>query len=307
MKAAVCTAYGPPEVMVVRDLPKPKPGRNDVCIRVHAAALTTSDTRIRGLQYPRRLQLLLRVVVGIRAPRRVMGLVLSGVVDSVGAAVTKFKPGDEVFGFDSSFRFGAHAEFACWPQNDLIAVKPPRLSHEEAAAIPYGGLMATFFLRRAGIKSGQRVAIFGASGANGTSAVQLARLAGATVTGICSGRNVELVKSLGASSCVDYTVEDFTRSEAKYDVVLDAVGGLRKPPPRRSVERVLAPGGVYVSVDEAMPRFTQPDLDELARLCEEGSLRPVIDRVYPLAQIAEGHAYVDQGHKRGNVILTMDV
>ena len=246
-------------------------------------------------------------MVGIRAPRRVMGLVLSGVVDSVGSAATRFKSGDEVFGFDSSFRFGAHAEYACWPENDLLALKPQRLSHEEAAAIPYGGLMAKFFLRRAGLKSGQRVAIFGASGANGTSAVQLARLAGATVTGICSGRNIELVKSLGASSCVDYTVEDFTRSDARYDVVLDAVGGLRKPPPRESVERVLAPGGVYVSVDETMPRFTQPDLDELARLCEEGSLRPVIDRLYPLARIAEAHAYVDQGHKRGNVILTMDV
>ena len=307
MKAAVCTGYGPPEVMVIRDLPKPNPGRNDVCIRVLAAALTTSDTRIRGLQFPRRLRLPLRVMVGIRAPRRVMGLVLSGVVDSVGSAVTRFKPGDEVFGFDSSFRFGAHAEYACWPENDLIALKPLRLSHEEAAAIPYGGLMAKFFLRRAGLKSGQQVAIFGASGANGTSAVQLARLAGATVTGICSGRNIELVESLGASSCVDYTVEDFTRSDAKYDVVLDAVGSLRKPPPRESVERVLAPGGVHVSVDETMPRFTQPDLDELARLCEAGSLRPVIDRMYPLAQIAEAHAYVDQGHKRGNVILTMDV
>lgn len=307
MKAAVCTAYGPPEVMVVRDVPKPKPGHNDVCIRVHAAALTTSDTRIRGLKFPRRLRVPLRVMVGIRAPRRVVGLVLSGVVDSIGTAVTKFKPGDEVFGFDSSFRFGAHADYACWPENDVLALKPRRLTHEEAAAIPYGGLMATFFLRRAGLKSGQRVAIFGASGANGTSAVQLARLAGATVTGICSGRNVELVKSLGASSCVDYTVEDFTKSDAKYDVVLDAVGSLRKPPPRESVERVLAPGGVYVSVDEAMPRFTHSDLDELARLCEEGSLHPVIDRMYPLAQIAEAHAYVDQGHKRGNVILTMDV
>lgn len=291
---------------MVRDVPKPKPRRNEVCIRVHAAALTTSDTRIRELEYPRRLRLLLRAVVGIRAPRRIMGLVLSGEVDAVGSGVTRFKPGDEVFGFDNRFRFGAHAEYACWPANDLLTLKPSHLSHEEAAAIPYGGLMATFFLRRAGLRSGQRVAIFGASGANGTAAVQLARLAGAIVTGICSGRNIELVTSLGAASCVDYTVDDFTQSDARYDVVLDAVGGLRKPPPRESVERVLAPAGVYVSVDETSPRFTQTDMDDLARLTESASLRPVIDRTYPLTRIAEAHAYVDQGHKRGNVILRMD-
>lgn len=306
MRAAICTGYGPPQLMVVRDVPKPKPGAKDVCIRVRAAALTTSDTRIRGLQFPRRLRVPLRAMLGIRAPRRVMGLVLSGEVDSVGSSVTRFKPGDEVFGFDDTFRFGAHAEYACWPEKDVLALKPKNLSHVEAATIPYGGLMAKFFLRRAALESGQRVAIFGASGANGTSAVQLARLAGATVTGICSGRNVELVKSLGATSCVDYTVEDFTKSDAKYDIVLDAVGRLRNPPPKESIERVLAPGGVYVSVDETSPKFTQEDLDELARMSESGLLRPVVDRTYPLSRIVEAHAYVDQGHKRGNVILTMD-
>jgi NADPH:quinone reductase-like Zn-dependent oxidoreductase len=303
VKAAVAKAYGPPEVVQVLEVRKPKPGRNDILIRVRAAALTTSDTRIRGLQYPPRLRVLLRAVVGLRAPRRVMGLVLSGEVESVGSGVTTFKPGDEVFGFDSRFKFGAHAEYACWPAKDLLTRKPAGLSHEEAAAIPYGGLMATFFLRRAGVKSGQRVAVFGASGANGTSMVQLTRHLGATVTGICSGRNCELVRSLGAAACIDYTVEDFTESDVAYEVVLDAVGGLKNPPTREAVAKVLAPGGVYVSVDETMPRFTQADLDELARLALEGSLKPVIDRTYPLDRIAEAHAYVDQGHKRGNVIL----
>ena len=305
MRAAVCTRYGPPEVMQVRQVRKPNPRRKDVCTRVHSAALTTSDTRIRGLVYPRRLRLILRAVVGIRAPRRVMGLVLSGVVESVGSSVTRFKPGDQVFGFDSRFRFGAHAEYACWPENDLLALKPVNLTHDEAAAVPYGGLMATFFLRRAGLKSGQRVAVFGASGANGTAAVQLARLAGATVTAICSARNWGLVQSLGANSCIDYTVEDFTLSAARYDVVLDAVGSLKHPPSREAVARVLSPVGVYVSVDEVSPRFTQADLEELAGLCAAGSFRPVIDRIYPLEQIADAHAYVDQGHKRGNVILTI--
>jgi alcohol dehydrogenase len=155
--------------MRVSEIRKPKPRRNEVLIRVRAAALTTSDTRIRGLQYPRRLRVLLRVVIGLRAPRNTMGLVLSGDVESVGSDVTRFKPGDEVFGFDNRFKFGAHAEYACWPADDLLAMKPAALSHEQAAAIPYGGLMATFFLRRAGVKRGQRVAVFGASGANGTS------------------------------------------------------------------------------------------------------------------------------------------
>jgi NADPH:quinone reductase-like Zn-dependent oxidoreductase len=305
MKAAVCTAYGPPEVVQLRETHKPRPGRNDVLIRVHAAALTTSDTRIRGLQYPRRLQALLRIVVGLRAPRAALGLVLSGQVESVGSNVSKFKPGDEIFGFDSRFKFGAHAEYACWPANDLLVRKPEGLSHVEAAAIPYGGLMAMFFMRRAGVKRGQRVAVFGASGANGTSMVQLAAHVGATVTGICSGRNCELVRSLGAATCVDYTVDDFTKMDALFDVVLDAVGGLKNPPSRAAVAKILAPGGVYVSVDETMPRLTQADLEQLARLASEGSLKPVIDRTYPLEQIADAHAYVDRGHKRGNVIVTV--
>lgn len=284
---------------------KPIPGRNDVLIRVHAAALTTSDTRIRGLQYPSRLQVLLRLVVGLRAPRAALGLVLSGQVEAVGSDVIKFKPGDEVFGFDSRFKFGAHAEYACWPANDLLAPKPPGLSHVEAAAIPYGGLMAMFFMRRAGVKRGQHVAVFGASGANGTSMVQLAAHAGATVTGICSGRNCELIRTLGASKCIDYTADDFTKMDVLFDVVLDSVGGLKNPPSRDAVARVLGSGGVYVSVDETMPRLTQADLEELARLASEGSLKPVIDRTYPLEQVAEAHAYVDGGHKRGNVILTV--
>lgn len=291
--------------MHVSEIPKPKPRRNEVLIRVRAAALTTSDTRIRGLQYPRRLRVLLRVVVGLRAPRNATGLVLSGDVESVGTDVTRFKPGDEVFGFDNGFKFGAHAEYACWPADDLLARKPASLSHEEAAAIPYGGLMATFFLRRAAVKRGQRVAVFGASGANGTSMVQLATYAGATVTAICSGRNCELVRSLGATECIDYTVEDFTISDVAYDAVLDAVGGLKNPPSRDRVVTVLSPGGVYVSVDETMPRFTQTDLDDLAGLAAGGSLKPVIDRTYPLDRIAEAHAYVDEGHKRGNVILVV--
>ena len=303
MKAAVCTRYGPPEVVQIREVRKPDPGRSDVLIRVHAAALTTSDARIRGLQFPRRLRLVLRAAVGFRAPRRVLGLVLSGVIESAGRAVTRFKAGDEVFGFDTRFRFGAHAEYACWPESGLLATKPGNLTHEEAAAVPYGGLMAMYFLRRAGLTGGQQVAIFGASGANGTAAVQLATIAGATVTAICTARNFALVESLGARRCIDYTVDDFTAGQERYDVVLDAVGGLKHPPSREAVTRVLTSGGVYASVDETSPSFSQVDLDELARLCEDGSFKPVVDRTYPLDEAAAAHAYVDQGHKRGNVIL----
>ena len=224
MRAAVCTRYGPPEVLQVRDVPMPAPGRNQVRIRIAATVVTSSDCYVRGLNLPPGYRVLARLALGLTGPRQpILGMVLAGQVESVGPEVIAFAPGDQVFGLDRHV-FGTYAQYVCWPQDTLLAAMPVGLTYEEAAAVPYGGLLALHFLRRAGVGGGQRVLIYGASGAVGTSAVQLARHFGADVTGVYSGANLELVKSLGAAAVIDYTAEDFTRMGRRYDVILNAVG-----------------------------------------------------------------------------------
>jgi len=214
VKAVVCTRYGPPEVLRVEDVPMPVSRRNQVSIRVAATAMTSSDCYVRGLNLPARYRVAARLAVGLTRPRRrILGMVLAGEVVSAGADATAFGPCDQVFGLDRH-AFGTYAEYVCWPQDTVLAAMPAGLTHEEAAAIPYGGLLALHFLRRAGVRGGQRVAAYGASGAVGTSAVQLARHVGADVTGVCSGANLELVRSLGAATVIDYTAEDFTEPAA---------------------------------------------------------------------------------------------
>jgi NADPH:quinone reductase-like Zn-dependent oxidoreductase len=303
MKAAICTAYGPPEVLQVRDVPEPRPGRGEVCIRVVATAVTASDTIVRGLKLRGRYRLLLRVAFGFRAPRKgILGMVVAGRIESVGRAVTSFEPGDEVFGMDG-FRAGAYAEKVCWPASTTLAPRPAGLTFEQAAALPYGGLLASHFVRKLGIGKGHRVLVYGASGAIGTSAVQLARHLGADVTGVCSTANVELVRSLGAGEVIDYTREDFTRRIERYDVVFDAVGKRKSAAAMTNAGAILAPGGVRMSVDDGLPRTLKSDLLLLQQLAETGEFRPVIDRTYALADIAEAHRYVDEGHKKGNVVV----
>ncbi|TMF06551.1 MAG: NAD(P)-dependent alcohol dehydrogenase [Chloroflexi bacterium] len=254
MKAVICTAYGPPEVLQVRSVPDPRPGRKEVCI--------------------------------------------------VGRDVKAFKEGDEVFGMDG-FRAGTYAEKVCWPASTQLAPKPSNLNFEEAAALPYGGLLASFFLRRLKVGAGRRVLIYGASGAIGTAAVQLARHLGAEVTGVCSTGNLELVRSLGAAKVIDYTKEDFTQSGERFDVIFDAVGKRKSAQAMANSAAALAPGGAAMSVDDSFPRTNTADLLALKQLAESGELRPVIDRVYPLDDIVEAHRYVDLGHKKGNVIITV--
>jgi NADPH:quinone reductase-like Zn-dependent oxidoreductase len=303
VKAAVCTAYGPPEVLEIRDVPEPRPGRNQVCIRLSATAVTASDCIVRGLKLRGRYRLVFRVVFGIRAPRRrIIGMIAAGEVESVGSNVTDFKPGDEVFGMDG-FRAGTYAEKVCWPATADLAIRPSNLNYEEAAALPYGGLLASYFMRRLKVGKGQRVLIYGASGAIGTSAVQLARHLGADVTGVCSTANLELVRSLGASEVIDYTTDDFTRTGERYDVIFDAVGKRKSARAMAGSAAVLAPGGISMSVDDTFPRATRADLLLVKQLAESGELRPVIDRRYTLDEIVEAHRYVDQGHKKGNVII----
>lgn len=289
----------------IQEVEQPAPEKNEIRIRILATAVTSSDCYVRGLNLPFTYRVMARFALGFTAPRRpILGMVLAGEVEAIGRGVRNFGKGDPVFGFDRH-HFGTYAEYVCWPADGIVTARPANLSWEEAAAIPYGGLLALHFLRRANVHRGQRVLIYGASGAVGTSAVQLARHYGAQVTGVCSGANTGLVTSLGASAVVDYTQEDFTTRTERYDLVFDAVGQRKSARAFRQSRRVLTAGGVCLSVDDGTPRLQVADLGLLKELAEAGEIRPVIDRVYPLEQIAEAHRYVDRGHKKGNVIITV--
>ena len=283
----------------------PAPRKNEVRIRIRATAVTSSDCYVRGLNLSPAYRLMARLALGWNAPRQpVLGMVLSGEVDSVGPDATAFEVGQPVFGFNRH-RFGTYAQFACWPEDGLLATRPANLTDEEAAAIPYGGLLALHVLRKADVRSGQRVLIYGASGAVGTSAVQLARHLGADVTGVCSTSNLDLVASLGATMVIDYTREDFTDGAERYDLVFDAVGKRKSAASLRRCRQVLAPGGACVSVDDGTPKLLREDLVLLGELATKGEIRPVIDRTYALDDIVEAHRYVDNGHKRGNVVVAV--
>jgi NADPH:quinone reductase-like Zn-dependent oxidoreductase len=304
MRAVVCTRYGPPEVLQLRELPKPMPKTSEVCIRIFATAVTASDCIVRAFNVPLLFKLPMGFALGFTRPRNpVLGLVLAGEVASVGRDVTQFKPGDQVYGF-TAFRFGAYAEYKCLPETAILALKPSSVTYEEAAAVPYGGLLALYFLKKAGVQSGQRVLVYGASGAIGTSAVQLAKYFGAEVTGVCSTANLDLVKSLGADAVIDYTHEDFTKNGVRYDLIFNAVG-TRKA--KLQAQGSLTPDGVHITVDDSSPKMRAEDLVFLTGLVEAGRLRPVIDRSYPLEQIVDAHRYVDNGHKKGNVVVAVSV
>ncbi|HLO27942.1 MAG TPA: NAD(P)-dependent alcohol dehydrogenase, partial [Anaerolineales bacterium] len=250
-----------------------------------------------------RYQLAMRLVVGFTKPRQpILGIVFAGEVESTGIGVKSFKKGDEVFGWDLFPAFGAYAEYKCIPETGMVALKPINLDYEEAAAIPYGGLLALNYLKRGNIQSGGKVLVYGASGAVGTSAVQLAKYFGAKVSGVCSTANLELVKSLGADTVIDYTKEDFTARGERYDFIFNAVG---KRKAILQCGRALTPTGKHLTVDDGRPKVSINDLTFLSELVEAGHLKPVIDRRYPLEQTAEAHRYVDGGHKKGNVVITV--
>ena len=305
MKAVVCTRYGPPEVLQVKELATPVPRKNEVRVRISATAVTSSDCYLRGLRLSPAYRIMARLMIGWKAPRQpVLGMVLSGEVDSVGPDAKSFEVGDRVFGFNRHL-FGTYAQYVCWPEDGLLASRPGNFTDEESAAIPYGGLLALHFLRQADVRAGQSVLVFGASGAVGTSAVQLARHLGAEVTGVCSTANVDLVASLGATTVIDYTSEDFTDRAERYDLIFDAVGKRKSAAALRRCRQVLAPGGACVSVDDGTPKLRREDLVLLGELATTGEIRPVIDRTYALDEIVDAHRYVDTGHKRGNVVITV--
>ena len=305
MKAIVCTKYGPPEVLQLKEVEKPSPRKNEVCIKIFATAVTASDCIIRGFNVPGSLWLPMGLAVGFTKPRQpILGIVLAGEVESAGSDVRSFKKGDRVFGWDLFPAFGAYAEYKCMPEKGMLAIKPANVTYEEAAAIPYGGLLALHYLKKGNIQSGQKILIYGASGAVGTSAVQLARYFGAEVTGVCSTTNLEWVRSLGAGTVIDYTKEDFTNREGTYDFIFDAVG--KRKSSKFQGKKALTPYGKYISVDDGSPKPHIDDLILLKELLEAGKMRPVIDRIYPLEQMAEAHRYVDKGHKKGNVVITVE-
>ena len=306
MRAAVCTRYGPPEVLQLREIEKPVPRAGEVCVRIYATTVTSSDCFVRSGKVDALYWLPMRLALGFTGPRNpVLGMVFAGEVDSAGRDVKSLKKGDRVFGFDR-FGFGTYAEYKRYPESGVLAIMPANLSHEEAAAIPYGGLMALHFLRRGNIRSGQRVLVYGASGAVGTSAVQLARHFGAEVTGVCGTTNVDMVRGLGASKVIDYTREDLSERGETYDFVFDAVGKRKSSKLKMQCKKALAPGGRFITVDSGRPKLHVEDLVLLRELAESGKIRPFIDRRYPLEQIAEAHRYADTGHKKGNVIVTIE-
>ena len=319
MRAILYERYGPPEVLELRDIPKPTPRDREVLIKVHATTVTAADWRLRSLSAPRGFGLLMRLAMGPSRPRRpILGAELSGEIESIGAAVSKFEVGDQVF----AGVLASYVEYKCVREDGALALKPANLSYEEAAALSFGGLTALAIVRKARLQRGESVLINGASGAVGTAAVQLLKHHGARVTGVCSTANLELVKSIGAEQVIDYTREDFTRSGETYDVVVDNVGNAPFSRVKGSLKKggrlllvvgtlsdmLLAPvvslgSGKRVVVVPA--RAKAEDLRLLASLAESGSFKPVIDRLYPFERIVEAHRYVDTGRKRGNVVVTL--
>jgi len=319
MKAVVYKRYGPPDVLHLEEVDKPLPKENEVLIKIHATTVTAGDVRLRKPD-----PFLTRFFFGLFKPKvSILGVDLAGVVESVGKEVKLYKVGDKVFGSTFDFGLGAYAEYKCMPEDSVLTIMPKNSSFEEAAAIYFGGHTALHFLRKGNIHKGQKVLIYGASGALGTYAVQLAKYYGAEVTGICSTRNLELVKNIGADKVIDYTKEDFTQNGETYDTIFDTVG--KSPFSKcirslnrngrfvRSVHLSLSPilKGIWVSIISTkkviggVAHEKVEDIIFLKKLMEAGKLKPVIDRSYTLEQIPKAHEYVEKGHKIGNVVITV--
>ena len=314
MKAIVCTKYGPPEVLQLKEVEKPTPKKNEICIKIHATSVTSSDCIVRSFDIPmwRPVGLMMGLAMGFGKPRNpILGMVAAGEVDSAGSAVKRFKIGDQVLAYTvlspTKTRFGTYAQYICIPEDWIVLPKPSNVTYEEAAAIPYPGELAMFFLRKGDIQSRKNVLIVGASGSIGTTAIQIAKHYGSKVTGVCSTANLELIRSLGAETVIDYTKEDYSKRNEHYDLILDAVPQqvADRKRLRSQAKNALAVDGKYISIDDGIAKTSYDDLVLLMNLAEAGKFKPVIDRSYPLEQMVEAHRYVEAGHKKGNVVITL--
>ena len=326
MKAIVWTAYGPPEVLQLEEVAKPAPKANEVLIRIYATTVTAGDCEARNLKFPILFRLLMQMYVGLRKPGRItiLGQELAGEIEAIGKDVKRFKAGDQVFG-TTGLGFGAYAEYICLPEKSamgVLATKPANMTYEEAAAVPTGGLEALHFIRKGNIQRGERVLIIGAGGSIGTFAVQLARYFGAEVTGVDSSGKLNMLRTIGADHVIDYTQEDITKHAEIYDVIFDVMGKSSFSGSVRSLKQ----NGRYLLGNAGLSQMVRgrwtstrsskeviigaanqknQDLLFLKALIEAGKIKAVIDRSYPLEQIAEGHRYVDTGQKKGNVVITI--
>lgn len=316
MKAAIVTKYGPPDVIDIQDVPKPKISDSEILVKVKAVAVTAADSRIRGARFPKGFGLLSRMAFGLAKPRvKILGSAFSGIVDEVGSNVTQFKVGDEVCGMNG-IKMGANAEYIRIKKFRGIAKKPSKVTHTDAAGVLFGGTAALYFLRdKLHVSKGETAVINGASGAVGTNAVQLAYYFGATVTGVTSGDNAKLIQKLGAKDIIDYTKEDLLKSGQKFDVVLDAVGNLSPS----NVKILLAKTGraglmvpglatmlqAHGSVKVGGATEKKEDIEFLLELVSQKKLKVVIDKIYDFDQIVEAHKHVDGGKKVGNVVIVL--
>ncbi len=330
MKAIVYTEYGSPDVLHLTDVEKPAPKDNEVLIRIHATSVNFGDTIARNFKAitPRQFNmpflfwLLAKISFGLRQPKiTVLGSEFAGEIEEVGREVKRFKPGDQIFGYPGQ-SFGAYAEYLCMPEDSVLAIKPTNMTYEEAAVVPYGAIMALPLLRRVNIQPGQKVLVNGASGGIGSAAVQIARYFGAEVTGVCGTPRVEFVKSLGADKVIDYTKEDFTQNGETYDLIFDILGKSSFSGCKSS----LKPNGIHLFASFKLKQILQmlwtsrsggkkvicaiapgsvEDLISVKELIEAGKIKAVIDRCYPMEQAAEAHRYVEQGHKKGPVVISV--
>ena len=308
MKAIICTKYGPPEVLKLQEVDKPIPKDNEVLGKIYATTVTIGDVRIRSFNVPRLQWLFARLYLGLRKPKNsILGMEIAGEIEAVGSDVKLFKKGDKIFALLYHKRakppFGGHAEYKCLPEDGVLALKPVNMTYEEAAAVPAGAITAFYVLKNANIESGKKVLVYGASGSVGTFGVQLAKAFGAEVTGVCSTNNLKMVRSLGANKVIDYTQEDFTQNDERYDVIFDAVDKLSPSRGKNSLKKT----GIYLNVsrDSGSGDIKAEDLIFLKELIEAGKIRSVIDKRYSLEEIAEAHRYVEKGHKKGNVVISV--
>ena len=310
MKAIICKKYGPPEVLQIEQCNKPIPGKDEVLIKIYATSVTNSDIFIRSSNVPLLMMIPMRLMIGIKKPRNsIIGEVFSGEIEFAGSEIKRFKAGDRVYGL-TGFSLGAYADYKCMKEIDskrgCLALMPKNLSFEEATSAAYGGLLAFQFMEKKDLTRGKKVLVYGASGTSGTMAIQYAKHLGADVTGVCGPLNIEFVRSLGADKVLDYTKSESLQNMEKYDLVIDAVGKKKTSELKKACAHAMTAKGKYVSIDDGALLLQSDRLNRITELVESGIIKPVNDRVYPFDQIIEAHRYVEMGHKKGNVAITVN-